>query len=56
MISWPFVSTNIRCSVWKLTFLQAIATSIIGYAGYLMFGSDVSDEVSNIKSSVQSVE
>src|ERR1700685_4371326 len=38
-----------RCSARTLTSWQVIATfiyAVIGYAGYLMFGSHVSDEVS----------
>jgi vesicular inhibitory amino acid transporter len=51
MINWAFVSTN-TCSARRLMeSLQAISTliyGVIGYAGYLMFGYYVSDEVSVI--------
>jgi vesicular inhibitory amino acid transporter len=53
MINWAFVSIFFRClgTIVHDFFQQVVATSIyaiIGYAGYLMFGRNVSDEVSLI--------
>ena len=50
MINWAFVNTSCRTTLWQAnSIFQIIATfiyAVIGSAGYLMFGSLVSDEVS----------
>lgn len=50
MINWAFVSSCVHISFSNiLTQYQVAATflyALIGYAGYLMFGNAVSDEVS----------